>query len=596
MSEFSPPPVGGESQHEPSSGTGLHRNLRRLSLGLVSSLMAMAAISGMAAAGASAASTVRALLLDSNGSQFVSVAVTAGTPATTGTYTFDNVPNGSYKIYFVDHTGADDVEAAYYGGATAFASATTTTISANQTLAPVTLFTGGSISGSITEPNIGVAGTGIQACLVGAPDPGQVAYWGASTDGQLCSAGSLTAGGYTIGGLVPGDSYDIYYTFGYPAQGWADNVYDDGGGVTLDQGSATTATPAVGGSASASFSIPALGSISGVATDPSGVANTALNVDLFDSAGSVISDNETFANGIYTVDGVLPGSYKVEFVPSSPLVAAQYYNNSATLAGATALTVGPGSAATAINATLTSAATVSGTVTAAQGGADLGGLEVDAVDASGNVVSSTFTNANGTYALTGLPAGSWYLRFDGGQAFSGMYYTAEYYGGSATLAGSVAVKLTAGEALIDANQALMATSTVRPGAPTVASGKLSGLYNDKVALSFKLTAGSGTAGYLESFRIKLPKNVSWNKKTIKKDLVIAHDTYTEVIKSGQLLVTFPSGKKSVTVQIKAGGVTVTKSIEKLAAAHRIASYGIDVSATDTTGLTTSLSYTVKNPH
>jgi hypothetical protein len=309
-----------------------------------------------------------------------------------------------------------------------------------------------------------------------------------------------------------------------------------------------------------------------------------------------VSGNATFANGTYVVNGVLPGSYKVEFAPDSQLVATQYYNDSATLAGATAITVNSGQATTAINATLAGAATVSGTVTAAQGGADIGGIEVDAIDANGNLVASTFTNANGTYTLTGLPAGAWYLRFDGGQAFSGLFYSTEYYGGSATLAGSVAVTLTAGEALVDANQALIAASTARPGAPKVSSGKLSGLSTDKVALSFKLTAGTGTAGYLESFSIKLPKNVSWNKKNIAKYLVIAHDTYRETITKGQLVVTFPSGKKTVSVQIKAGGVTVTKGIEKLAAARKIASYGIDVSATDTTGLTTSLSYTVKKPH
>jgi hypothetical protein len=373
-------------------------------------------------------------------------------------------------------------------------------------------------------------------------------------------------------------------------------VYVDGGSVTLDHGSASTVSPTAGSAATANFTVPTLGSVTGAITDPGGVAVTAVGIDLFDNAGSEVSGNETFANGTYVVNGVLPGSYKVEFVPSSQLVAAQYYNDSATLAGATAITVNTGQVTTAINATLASAATVSGTVTAAQGGADIGGIEVDAIDANGNQVASTFTVANGTYTLTGLPAGTWYLRFDGGQAFSGLFYTTEYYGGSATLAGSVAVTLTAGEALIDANQALMAASAARPGMPVVSGGKLSGLYDNKVALSFKLTAGTGTAGYLESFSIKLPKNVSWNKDNIAKYLVIAHDTYRETITKGRLVVTFPSGKKTVSVQIKAGGVTVTKGIEKLAAAHKIASYGIDVSATDTTGLTTSLSYTVKKPH
>ncbi len=77
------------------------------------------------------------------------------------------------------------------------------------------------------------------------------------------------------------------------------------------------------------------------------------------------------------------------------------------------------------------------------------------VDAQGNVVAQTITNANGTYTLNDVPAGTWYLEFVGGRAYNGQYYATEYYLGQSTLGGSLAIKLSAGEALSNINEALM---------------------------------------------------------------------------------------------------------------------------------------------
>ncbi|MGH2871555.1 MAG: hypothetical protein ACRDL5_03725, partial [Solirubrobacteraceae bacterium] len=146
------------------------------------------------------------------------------------------------------------------------------------------------------------------------------------------------------------------------------------------------------------------------------------------------------------------------------------------------------------------------------------------------------------------------------------------------------------------NEALLGESTTLPGLPKVSRGKLSGLAANKVALSFRLTAGSGPAGYLQSFSIKLPKYVSWNRAALKKDIVIARDKYTYAIKSGRLVITFATGKKVVNFQIKAGGIKVGKSIEAEAKQRKIKSEGIALSVTDTSGKVSSASYTVKKPH
>ncbi len=182
-----------------------------------------------------------------------------------------------------------------------------------------------------------------------------------------------------------------------------------------------------------------------------------------------------------------------------------------------------------------------------------------------------------------MPAGTWYVEFDGGRAYNGQYYATEYYLGKPTLAGAKSLAVNPGVAVTGINEALLSESTTAPGLPKVSGGSLTGLSTDKVALKFKLAAGSGPAGYLKSFTIKLPKNVSWNKSKLKSDIVIARDTYSEAIRSGRLVITFATGKKTVSFQIKAGGITVSKGIESQAKKRKIKSEAIDVAATDTTG-------------
>ncbi len=594
------------------------RRLRRAGVGLAASALAATALAAIPA-GASAAGTltvtgnvtvptganagdVYAVLLDLGGNPVGDTQVTAGAPTTSGTYEFDGVAPGSYKVYFVDPTGTDDVAPQYLGGATAFSQASPTTVSASGALGAVTLVTGGEITGTIADANTGDTGTTITARPVGATDPGQAAFWSAHginglPSGSIASSGSTT--GYAIGGLVPGSTYTLAYGFRWTATTphWSQTAYvTSSNGVTPDAGLASvfkaqTATPLA-----VSFGVPAVGSISGTATDPGGLPNSNVSIDLFDSTGAEILPSVSWSSGTYTASGVLPGTYKVEFVPDSTALAPQFYNGAVTLANASAVNVTSGNTTGNVSVTLAAAANVSGKVTAAQGGTALGGLEVELIDAQGHDVATTFTNADGSYTLTGVPAGTWYVKFDGGRAFNGSYYATEYYVGKATLAGAKSVAVNAGVSVTGIDQALLAEGTTAAGAPKVSGGSMSGLSTNKVGLKFKLTSGTGPAGYIKSFTIKLPKNISWNKSKLGSDIVIAHDKFTYAIKSGKLVVTFASGKKTVSFQIKAGGITVTKGIQNQAKQHKIKSEAIALGVTDTAGVTSSLSFTVKNPH
>jgi hypothetical protein len=601
---------------ETDSRPGLARRLKRAGLGLCVTALAATAVTAALPAAASAAGTltvtgavtvpatdnagdVYAVLLDPGGNPVSETQVVPGAPTTSGTFVFTGVSAGSYKVYFVDPTGTDDVAPAYLGGATSFQSASSVAVASSASIGSATLAAGGEVSGTITDANTGDTNTSVTANQVGATDPGQSAFWNwyasGSPQGTITTTGSTRS--YTIGGLVPGSVYTLQYGFGSAtAPVWNTQVYVAANGtVNPDPADATVFKPSAT-PLTAAFSVPAVGSINGTVTDPGGLANSNVAVEVFNDAGAVIPATVTWSNGAYTVRGLIPGTYKLEFLPVSQVLAPQYYNGAATLATATAINVVSGAQISNINVTLTAGSSVSGTVTAAQGGAPLGGLEVGLIDAQGNAAALTFTNADGTYTLTGVPAGTWYVEFDGGRAYNGQYYATEYYLGKPTLAGAKALAVNAGVPVTGINEALLSESTTAPGLPKISGGSLTGLSTDRVALKFKLAAGSGPAGYLKSFTIKLPKNVSWNKSKLKGDIVIARDTYSEAIRSGRLVITFATGKKTASFQIKAGGITVSRGIENLAKKRSVKSEAIDVAATDTTGNVSSLSFTVKKPH
>ncbi|HEX3803826.1 MAG TPA: carboxypeptidase regulatory-like domain-containing protein [Solirubrobacteraceae bacterium] len=581
-------------------------------LGVLAPVIAAFAFGALAPAAAQAATTgtingsftvpsgthdpqdINVLLVDRNGNAIAPTGATiTDTSSTAATYVINNVNPGQYYVYFSDSTTGDNVAPDYYGdgGVDNISKGTVVTVPATggaQALATETLAAGATISGTVTDAN---SASETSSHVVAEPvnatsDP----------DPQLNDVpATVTGGTYTITGL-PANSYTIRYRAAGTAFNLAD-IYADGTGVTYDYGSATQYVVGAGSSTTASFSVPAVGGISGTVADSTGGALFGVNVEIYDAAGTVIPVSPTTAvDGTYTASDVLPGSYQVEFEGLAASNLASSFYGGSTLATATKVTVASGVTLQSINGVLSAAATIGGTVTAAQGGAEIGGLQVELLDSQGNVVTSAFTNANGTYTLTGVPAGTWYLEFVGGRAYNGQYYATEYYLGKGTLGGATAVKVTAGQSLAGINESLLTESTTLPGLPKVSRGSLSGLSSDKVALKFKLAAGSGPAGYLRSFSIKLPKNVSWNKAALKKDIVIAHDAYTYAIKSGRLVITFATGKKTVSFQIKAGGIKVSKGIETRAKARKIKSEAIDVSATDTTGKATSLSFTVKNPH
>ncbi len=265
---------------------------------------------------------------------------------------------------------------------------------------------------------------------------------GASLNGTVSTIGVTTAadGTYTISGLAPG-SYGVVFQ---PGCGSGDYVTQWYNGTASGTQSApgtlvavTVASPATGINAVMSVAT----SISGTVTAAVGGDLAGICVNAYPVGGANSTGGVSAANGTYTVEGLLPGSYYVDFFagPCGGNYIPQWYNGTAAGAslesGALAVAVTGASPATGINAAMAPGTSISGTVTAAVGGALLAGVCVEVFSSGGSFASGTTTAANGTYTITGLAVGSYDIQFDAAECGAGNYVS-QWYNGTAAGASS----------------------------------------------------------------------------------------------------------------------------------------------------------------
>ena len=120
-----------------------------------------------------------------------------------------------------------------------------------------------------------------------------------------------------------------------------------------------------------------------------GICVNAFPVGGTSSAGTA---GASAADGTYSIEGLLPGSYDVEFSAGScgGSYVSQWYNatpsGASSISGALAVAVTVASPATSINAAMSLSTSISGTVGAAVSGADIGNMCVWAFPVGGGAV------------------------------------------------------------------------------------------------------------------------------------------------------------------------------------------------------------------
>jgi pimeloyl-ACP methyl ester carboxylesterase len=328
--------------------------------------------------------------------------VASATTDASGTYALTNLQSGNYKIKF-DGNGSSH-QTLWYNNATTSGGAATVAVTAPNTTTGInaTLGPAATITGKVTNS----ADAGLSGVSVTLYDSNGFTT-GTTTDSD---------GNYVFGSLADG-SYRLLFngsTLGYVSQYHSNNP---------DIGGASPVAVIVPATTVVNASLKTGGTIAGNVTDTLGAPISGITINILDRNDNVISITGTDASGNYLAKGISSGRHKVRFIGAAKGFASKYYGDTVYPANALPVQVSAPNQTTGINASLAAGGTISGAVTAA-GGIPLANVNVQLFDNNSAAITSTVTRADGTYTLTGVPAGTFKAAF-----FAGSRYAAKWYGG-----------------------------------------------------------------------------------------------------------------------------------------------------------------------
>ena len=381
---------------------------------------------------------VQLTLYQNNGTAYVSTGVTATTDAN-GNYKFSNLLPGDYEVvetqpsgYFAVGSSAGNVNGVTYG------------VSADaHTLNKIVVLGGEDVvqnDFSQSLPN-SIAGT-VRVAPIGTGDPSDAPKSGVQINlydqngKQVASTTTANDGSYSFIGLPPG-KYTVKEVVPSGYYAINDVVGNDGGTavdlMTLGNIVLTSDEKAV----KYDFYIQQPVTVAGVVrVSPMGThdANSTplagVTVQLLDNNGNVLETTTTASDGSYTFPTsgsqvLKPGTYTVhELIPNGYYATydstGNFGGNATDLQTLASFTLTTGENAVQYNFWLQQPVSVSGYVhsdvngcwTPSQNQNDppVSGVTVQLLDANGNVIGTTTTDANGFYQFQSLPPGTYSVR------------------------------------------------------------------------------------------------------------------------------------------------------------------------------------------
>lgn len=187
------------------------------------------------------------------------------------------------------------------------------------------------------------------------------------------------------------------------------------------------------------------------------------------------------AEGEYTITGLAPGNYYVEFStqvepepePSQKLsYLTQYYDGATSLRTASIVGVSASATTTNIDAAMRPGGSIAGVVTSAAGDTPIKGIEVCA-EAEGSVTEAfncALTNADGEYRITSLRSGEYAVEFLVPYANETLNYVTQYYRESGTYAGRTPVSVTVEQERTGIDASMRAGGRIAGVVTTAATG------------------------------------------------------------------------------------------------------------------------------
>ena len=156
------------------------------------------------------------------------------------------------------------------------------------------------------------------------------------------------------------------------------------------------------------------GAITGTVTDSNDPANPLAGIcaEAYDINGESLSSDETDSAGVYRIEALNTGDYRVGFTDcNTGRYLGEFHDGATTLAAATPIPVVAAQTSGPIDAALADAGTITGAVTDAEGDG-LSGICVSVADAGGNPVDEVTTGFDGVYLVRSLPGGQYKVHFD----------------------------------------------------------------------------------------------------------------------------------------------------------------------------------------
>lgn len=304
--------------------------------------------------------------------------------AADGYYYFQDPPAREYKLYF--DASSTPYRSQYFQNAYTIADAMPLWPSPMGSFADVYLQKLGSISGTVRDSgNNPLSGIWVRV------DSGQ----------DQAAAQTDANGAYSITRLVQAGYRVRVDAVGTPYVGsWYPNTYTLSEAQPVDSSLDRT---------DVDFNLVLGGGIGGtVVSAETGSVLGGVTIGVYDvSRGkpTLLSSATTSADGSYQVSGVLPGSHLVMAEAPDQMLVRQVYQGSMDPLDLTAVTVVSGNTTTSIDFSLQQGGAVAGKVYDPNS-APLANARVRAMLADGTEAASTITNADGTYQLNGVPAGS----------------------------------------------------------------------------------------------------------------------------------------------------------------------------------------------
>lgn len=348
-----------------------------------------------------------------------------------GTYTVPELPGGTYEVGFL---AQGNYLEQFYNSRGSLESADHVSVTGGSTTAGINaaLAPGGQISGVVTDASTGLPVGNVRIQVY--DSAGSVVASGESSADGNYTISQLVAGSYRVG-FLPSGNYLAQFSANRSTLAAADPVSVTSGAMTSGVNAALAAGGQITGAVSDASTSAAIGGVL---------------VDAYDSSGRIVASAQSAADGTYSLVGLSTGSYRVEFLSPAGDRPAQFYNAASSLAIAKYVFVTAGTSTTHISIALVEGAKISGTVTDSATNAGIGGVPVSVYDSSGKVIATAQTASDGTYAVSGLTAGSYRVGFA-----SHANHVPQYYNNSATLASATSISVSASAERAGVNAALV---------------------------------------------------------------------------------------------------------------------------------------------